>query len=162
MRVAQKVCRSVFLSFWEVGRTVCGVTITRSNVSRMDPDRKMLSSERVPPSGQGRISQSLSSRAQAWSHLKTHWLGNKCTARTMNVPLFNSFLCCKMSVGTKAGVRILKTPKPPPPLTCCGPCAVCAGTCFTPAKTVRPVNGALNFNYLYLLNGSLKTLPSAS
>lgn len=51
---------SLFLCpFWEVGRTVCGVTITRSNVSRMDPNRKMLCSEHVSPSGQGRISESL-------------------------------------------------------------------------------------------------------
>lgn len=48
----------------------------------------------------------------------------------MNVPLFNGFLCCKMSVGTKAGVRILKHRALLLPLTCCGPCAV--GTCFTP------------------------------
>lgn len=58
MHVAQRVCESVFLSFWEVGRTVCGVTITRSNVSRMDPNHKMLSSEHVPPSGQGCIAKS--------------------------------------------------------------------------------------------------------
>lgn len=57
--VSRGVCESVFLSFWEVGRTVCGVTITRSNVSRMDPNHEMLSSEHVSPPGQGRISESL-------------------------------------------------------------------------------------------------------
>lgn len=70
-------------------------------------------------------SLSLSSRVKAWSHLKTHWLGNKCTARTMNVPLFNSFLCCKMSGGTKAGVRILKHQTSPPPSTRCDPVLLC-------------------------------------
>lgn len=32
------------LSFWVVGCAVCGVTIARSNVSRMDPNRKILPS----------------------------------------------------------------------------------------------------------------------
>lgn len=103
---AKSLCVSFSVS--PLGCAVCGVTIARSNVSRMDPNHKMCSAiNMLPLLGRDR-SLSLSSRAWAWSHLKNHGLGNKCTVRTMNVPLFNSFLCCKMSAGTKASVRILK------------------------------------------------------
>lgn len=104
--IAKSLCVSFSVS--PLGCAVCGVTIARSNVSRMDPNHKMCSAiNMLPLLGRDR-SLSLSSRAWAWSHLKNHGLGNKCTVRTMNVPLFNSFLCCKMSAGTKASVRILK------------------------------------------------------
>lgn len=48
----------------------CGVTIARSNVSRMDPNHEMLSSQHVSPPGQEKISESLS-RTWAWFHLRT-------------------------------------------------------------------------------------------
>lgn len=102
------LCIAKSLCVSPLGCAVCGVTIARSNVSRMDPNHKMCSAiNMLPLLGRDR-SLSLSSRAWAWSHLKNHGLGNKCTVRTMNVPLFNSFLCCKTSAGTKASVRILK------------------------------------------------------
>lgn len=84
------------LSLWVGGCAVCGVTIARSNVSRMNPNHKMLSSQHVSPPGQGEISEPLIENMGLVS-LKNRWLGNTWTVRIMNVPLFNTFLCCRMS-----------------------------------------------------------------
>lgn len=102
--VTTKHC-SLSLSFWVDGCAVCGVTIAKSNVSRMDPNHKMLSSQHVSPPGQGEISESL--RSTGLVSLKNHWLGNTCTVRIMNVPLFSTFLCCKTSAWIKMSVRHL-------------------------------------------------------
>lgn len=83
----------------------CGVTIARANVSRMDPNHKMLSSQHVSPPGQGEISQLLM-KTMGLVSLKHHWLGNTCTVKIMNVPLFNTFPCCKIDPWTWTSVRI--------------------------------------------------------
>ena len=69
---------SVTLSPWVGGCAVCGVTIARSNASRMDPNHKMLSSQHVSPPGQGEISESLLKNL-GLVPLKNRWLGNTCS-----------------------------------------------------------------------------------
>lgn len=64
-------------SLWVGGCAVCGVTIARSNASRMDPNHKMFSAQHVSPPGQGRIWVPVKSTSLV--SLKSRCLGNTCS-----------------------------------------------------------------------------------
>ena len=139
---------SLSLSFWVVGCAVCGVTIARSNVSRMDPNHKILSSQPVSPPGQGEISKSLI-KSTGLVSLKGGRLGNTCTVRIMNVPLFNTFplLCewAEMSMRMLIHVNLISYFTWP---------FCCSAWMFIPGSHGwgKTVIGSSNVNYSYSWN----------
>ena len=71
------------------------------NISRRDPNCKMFSSQHISHHW-ARKALWASVKNRGLVPLKNNWLADTCTVRIMNVSLWNTFLCCKMSALTKA------------------------------------------------------------